>query len=74
MIAVGRSRFLRLFWLKIAVVHLRDHQSSSDELVWASYPLWFWFYTGFANLDAGLKLNASLGAGVGLSAGLDAGV
>ena len=71
-------RFRRLFWLKIAVVHLRDHQSSSDELVWASTsPLRFRFYTGFASLGAGLSagmgLSASLGAGldVGLSLGCD---
>ena len=67
MIAEACAGFRRLFWLNIVVFHLRDHQSSSDELVWAlTSPLRFRFYNGFASLGAGL------GADLGLNASLDA--
>src|SRR3954468_23363290 len=71
LIVVASTRFLGRLWLKIAVVHLRDHQSSSPEFVRKPLPLCFRFYTGFAPRgSAGLSLSAGLDAGLSLSGGL----
>ena len=81
LIAVARAHFLGRLWLKIAVVHLRDHQSSSPEFVRKLLPLCFWFYTGSAprgstglSLSAGLDAGLSLGARLSLSTGLRVGL
>ena len=67
------------FWLKIAIVHLRDHQSSSPEFARNPLPLCFRFYTGSAprgstGLSAGLDAGLNLSAGVSLSTGLRIGL
>src|SRR3954463_6241147 len=71
LIAVASTRFLGRRWLKIAVVHLRDHQSSSPEFVRNPLPLCFRFSTGSTpRSSAGLSLSTSLDAGLSLSADL----